>query len=330
MTAPRRTLLLVAASSLAFPACLFVGATSTPLIPPETRDHLAAESGKAAETARKTDYHIFPSRPGESILTKTPGRETTIQKPNEKREDAGSGVRVAADPGPTVPAPSPPATESPLLAIVRSYSEGRPDRTIELLKSFDGSNQEFVLAVLPILARMTAADGASDPASVAMLTEQLRTTIARLEPRAALKVENVTLCAKVMGFGRYEPWPATQTFRPNDLAQLYLEVRNLVSHPIAGPHGETYLTHVRAVAEVKDAREMLVPQQDVEDPRRRVPTVRFERKVFGRAPVNDFHIMYAFAVPATPGVYTVTLEIRDATGRRITRTTPVEFRVAGP
>ena len=56
---------------------------------------------------------------------------------------------------------------------------------------------------------------------------------------------------------------------------------------------------------------------------------RFERTDFSRSPVRDYFLKYRFPVPPLPGAYTVTVEVRDATGQRTARSRPVEFRV-GP
>ena len=40
--------------------------------------------------------------------------------------------------------------------------------------------------------------------------------------------------------------------------------------------------------------------------------------------------MYPLPVPGNPGVYTVTVEVRDPAGRRVVRSEPVRFDVAGP
>ena len=126
------------------------------------------------------------------------------------------------------------------------------------------------------------------------------------------------------------PGRVNKPYRPNDQAQLYLEVRNLVSQPAAGPRGQPYLTHARGRAEIRDAYGKLVPQPHPDDYRRRVEVVEFEEKKRTQSPVQDFHILYNFPVPATPGVYTITVTVSDAAGRRSVTTQPVEFRVAGP
>jgi hypothetical protein len=130
----------------------------------------------------------------------------------------------------------------------------------------------------------------------------------------------------VSGFGRFVPWPDNQPYRPNAQAQFYLEVRNLGSQVT----NDGFVTHVHAAVEVRDAYGKLVEQIDPEDYRRRVSVVRFEKKLPSHSPLHDFHVLYVFSVPPVPGVYTVSVELRDATGRRTVRTQPAQFCVAGP
>ena len=219
-----------------------------------------------------------------------------------------------------------PPPEAPLLAAVRAYTENNPQKAIEIIRTLDKQNQDLVLALMPILARGASADLTNDPATTAALVEQLRAAAARLEPRAALRIEKAVFCRNVDGFGRFTPWPDNLPYRPNAQAQLYLEVRNLGSQPTGGE----FLTHVHAAVEVRDAHGKLVEQIDPDDYRRRVPVVRFEKKLPSHSPLHDFHVLYVFSVPPAPGVYTVTVELRDATGRRTVTTQPARFCVAGP
>jgi hypothetical protein len=41
-------------------------------------------------------------------------------------------------------------------------------------------------------------------------------------------------------------------------------------------------------------------------------------------------VLYIFSAPPAPGVYTITVELRDAAGRRVAKTAPTQFCVAGP
>lgn len=190
----------------------------------------------------------------------------------------------------------------------------------------DKQNQDFVLAVLPILAQGATADLTNDAATNAALAEQLRGTVARIEPRAALKIEKVAFCTDVEGFGRFVPRPVANPYRPNERAQLYLELRNLGHQPT----GDGFLTHVHAAVEIRDADDKLVAQIDPDDHRRRVPVVKYEKRLVTRSPLSDFHVLYIFAAPPAPGVYTVTVQLSDASGRRTVTSQKAEFRVAGP
>lgn len=367
MTVHRRPLLLSAcAAALFLPACLSIQAEMRPIVPPEVRDKPAAQTAKAAEPKKDQFRELLPARPGETVAIRPDDKdrrdkESVVQKPAPgANPTADADPKTPVSPGPIAPpppagvkhagnppAPAPPPNplplplpqlspaaptalpDPPLLAVVRAYAAGRPEEAIRILQALDPATQEFVLAVVPALARGASADLASDPVGVAMIAEQLRGAIERLEPRAALRLENIGFCRKVSGFGRYEPWPDGAPYHPGDQAQFYFEVRNLVSQPATGPRGETHLTAARVSVEVRDAHGRLVEYPDPQNPQRRVPVVRFEKALPTRGPVHDFHVLYPFLVPTAPGVYTATVEVRDHTGRRVVRTNPLRFDVAG-
>lgn len=344
MTAHRRPLLAFASAAFLLPACISINAKPIPITPPDVTAQLTAQA--AAHTTgslHKSDFAIYPSRPGEAIATKPGARDSTtarrpvpipgpgVSPPVLKEPTENTIVPTTGDPGPFPlgPARTTAVPEPPLVAAVRAFIEGKQERAIDHVMSLGKPNQDLVLSLVPVLVRGASADLASDPVAVAVLVEQLQSAAARLEPQAALRIETVAFCRAVFGFGRYEPWPKNQPYRPNDLAQLYLEVQNLVSQPATGPRGEKYQTHARAAVEVRDAHNNVVHQQNPDDGRR-VPVLRFETKRFTHSPIQDFHVLYAFPVPPAPGVYTVTVEIRDAAGRRVVKSPPVEFTVAGP
>lgn len=318
-------LTLVALSAAALPACLHIGPTVTP---PAKAD--AKVKADAPPAAPRFEFGTLPKVPG-TVVPMNPdaqaakpdavARTPAPAPPANPVRTAGSG-----EPGPfPLPAVTAPP-EPPLLAAVRAYSEGRPEQAIEIIRKMDKPNQDFVLAVLPILARGSSADLANDPATAAALVEQLRGAEARLEPHAALKIEKVAFCSDVEGFGRFVPRPAGDPYKPNDRAQLYLELRNLGNQAT----GDGFLTHVHAAVEIRDANGKLVPQIDPDDHRRRVPVVKYEKRLVTRSPLGDFHVLYIFAAPPAPGVYTVSVQLSDAAGRRTATSKPAEFRVAGP
>ncbi len=349
MTAHRWSLVLFAAlPALMLPACLHI--ETTPVAPPNAPSRMGMDAARrvseqALASDHKTEFRSLLPRPGVVVSTRPASKDKDVmaaQKADTAIPSQAGGPLPPSPPGgglfvseprpfpyslPSLAGTSP---ESPLLAAVRADVAGRPQEAIEALKSLDKLNQDLILALLPILSRITTTDLIGDPVSTAMLAEQLRSTASRLEPRAALRIGSVAFCRRVSGFGQYEPRPENEPYHPNDKALLYLEVRNLVSQPAVGPQGETHLTYAQCTVEILDAKQRRVEQPDPEDWRRQVPKVRTEKKRFTRGPVSDFHVLYEFAVPATPGVYTVVVEIRDPIGRRSVKTVPIQFLVAGP
>jgi hypothetical protein len=324
----------VALFVIPLPACLHVSAPTPSTKPPEDLPKVTARAADAPQPPR-LEFAVLPRVPGTVVPKPGPNPHpppSTAQKPNvlpagPTKPSDPLRPPVGIEPGPfppVVPAGGPP--EAPLLAAVRAYTEGRPDKAIEIIRTLDKPNQDLILALLPILARGASADLNNDPATAAALLEQLRSAMNRLEPRAALQIEKVAFCKDVSGFGRFVPWPENAPYRPNAQAQLYLEVKNLGSQPAA----DGFVTHVHAAVEVRDAHGKLVEQIDPDDWRRRVPVVKFEKRLGSRSPLHDFHVLYLFSVPAAPGVYTVTVELRDAAGRRTVQTQPAQFCVAGP
>jgi hypothetical protein len=293
--------------------------------------------------AKVADAKALPPKMEFAVLPKVPGTVAPLKNATAQKQPDPPAPIAPAKPGDLVyrtahshePGPFPfaqpfaPPPDPPLVGAMRAYVEGRPERAIELIRALDRPNQEFVLSVLPLLARGATADLTRDAVANAVLADQLHAAATRLEPRAALRVEKALFCLDVAGFGRYTPRSDADPYKPNGTAQLYLELRNLAS----APAGDGYTTAVTALVEVRDANNRLVPQIDPDDkPRhtRRVSVVKFDKVESSRSPLHDFHILYYFSVPQAPGVYTITVELRDPTGRRTTKTQPIQFCVAGP
>jgi hypothetical protein len=355
MTAPCRTcpaflLGLVAAFT---PACLHVSGTVTPAEPVVT-------------TIPESQFAELPRRPGEAVRTNPGARAVAVTKPKaaetvasdpkpkpdgkssstSKRPNppAGSDAEIPVPPGPPgdvlavraepgpLPIPtSPPAPDPPLLAAMRAYAENRPNDAIECLRDLDRPNREFAAALLPLLVRGSKLNlAAPDPHDAAVMAEQFSAIAAKMEKKAALRVDEVAFCRKATSFGRYDPWPEAQPYRPNDLAILYVEIRHVVSEPAKGPDGESFVSRAIVSLEVRDAAGRLIEQTDPTDWRRRVTVARFEHTDYTRSPLQDYSRTYRISVPSQPGVYTVTVEVRDPTGNRTARSQPAEFRVAGP
>jgi hypothetical protein len=344
MTVQSRTLLLLAGLALHLAAGCITVEKPAPVTQPDKKPPVAQATG----TPGSSGFAVMPSRPGEKVPTgpaarapatdpppaepagTTTSHRTTPKAEPEVPEPPDAALRpVRAEPAPLPVLPGPPVPDPPLLAAVRAYLENRPDQAIEHLKDLSKPNQELVLAVLPALVRGAQIDLArSDPQDVGALVDQLQGAADRLEDRAPLRIDKMLFCKQVRGFGRYDPWPDGQPYRPGQLAELYVEIRHLACEPAPG---DGFLTRLVSSLEVRDANGRPVEQTDPADWRRTVTVARTERSVFSRSPLQDFYITYKIPVPAQPGVYTVTVEIRNpGGGNRAVRSKPVEFRVAGP
>ncbi len=335
----RPTLLLAFAVVLGpLPACLHVSGTVT--------------SDENRTKDDKTQFAI--DRPGMKVpihptavepITDnqpTPNTQTTSQRPTTELAPATEpiaplppdGVQptraIEPNPLPIIAAPAP-SQDSPLLAAVRASIENRPNDALKHLKELDKPGQEFALAVIPLLLRGAQINPeTADPNDVAVLAEQFHAIANRLEPNAALRIDKIAFCRSISGFGRYQPWPEAQPYRPRDLSDLYVEVRHVTAEAAAGPHGEAFVTRLVSTLEVRDANGQLVEQTDPDDCRRSVGVAKFERTDFSRTPPRDYFLKYRFPVPSAPGVYTVVVTVKDPVGQRSVRSKPAEFRVAGP
>jgi hypothetical protein len=335
MPGRRPLVAFVALFAAPLPACLHI---SAPPAPPDDNAKPTARAADAAPTpqAPKILFAELPRVPGTVVAVRpanpNPSRDTGAQKtPNTSPNGQPTGPPVHTAVGSDPPNPFPIAQstlppEPPLLAAVRAYTEHRPDRAIEIIRTLPKQNQDLALSLLPVLARAAGADLTNDPATVGVLVDQLHSAADRLEPLAALRIEKMAFCKDVSGFGRFVPWPNNQPYKPNAQAKLYLEVRNLGSQMT----GDGFVTYVHAAVEVLDSHDRPVEQIDPDNWRRRVPVVRYEKSLGSHSPLHDFHVVYEFSVPSAPGVYTIAFELRDATGRRTVKTPPAQFCVAGP
>jgi hypothetical protein len=332
MPGRRPLVAFVALFTLPLSACLHVSASLGPT-PREEAPKLIIKSNDAPQSQQKqTDFKTLPNVPGTVVhvnkAQSNPGPQAKNPDPTPKPSPSPTVVHSGGDsPEPhPLPISFAPTPEPPLLAAVRAYVEGNPQRAIEIIRTLDPQKQDFILAMLPIFVRGANADLTNDAATVGMLVDQLDGIRARLEPRAALRVENVNFCKEVAGFGRYTPRGANEPYRPNTRAQLYLEVKNLGSRP----SGNEFITHVHATVEIRDAYGKMVELIDPEDYRRRVPVARFDERLVSHSPLRDFHVRIIFSAPPAPGVYTITAELRDAATGRTVKTQPTQFCVAGP
>ena len=361
MTARRTFLMLVAGLALGpCPACILIGGStsSTPeTVPPATkpknefailptrpgevvRTNIASKPGAGSVSSPTplaptdtTDTATNPPRttppasdPETPPITVTAAKVEHAPSPDEPPPPAGARGTIG------LPVEWPERREPPVLAAMRAYIENRPDDAMRLLQPLSPGNQDLVLAVMPLLVRGSQVNlSAANPAEVSVLVDQLRGVATRLEGKAPLQVGKVAFCrGRVLGYGQYAPWPEAQPYRPNDMAVLYVEAQHVSSAPAVGPNGESFVSRAVVSMEVRDAAQRLVEMPDPADHRQRVTITRYEHTDFTHSPITDYYQTYRIRLPAQPGVYTVTVEVRDPVGGRTARSQPTQFMVAGP
>ena len=208
--------------------------------------------------------------------------------------------------------------EPPLLLALRSYMiDRRPDDAIERLRPYDKANQEFLIALIPPLARAAEGDlSRADPTDVAALLEQLQTATAVLKSRAALRIDVACFCRKVVRFGIFDPIGENHSFRPGEMAEMYVELRNVVGEPLAEAGRRGIRTRLATEMVLRDGANKLVWREDC------------DRDEFARSARHDLDLHYRFCVPSLPaGNYTLSVRIVDqTTNRAVTRS--LDFRVA--
>jgi hypothetical protein len=145
-----------------------------------------------------------------------------------------------------------------------------------------------------------------------------------MRSRAALRLETVCFCRRVLNYGKYEALDSRHMFQPGEPVQLYCEVRNFTWEALppataaanqAAPAGG-FAMRLQNTLEMRDALGKVVWRADLpkSDARQTPPT--------------DYYLVYSFAMPAglPPGAYTLEVKVADKPTGRVVRKA-VEFRM---
>ena len=132
------------------------------------------------------------------------------------------------------------------------------------------------------------------------MAAELSRAQAGLAPYAPLKFEEAVFVERAEGFARYTPVPRGHRYPPGSVAELYVELRNARPAPV-GPASAQFELKFRWKLKLTDKvtgavwaeseREYALP-----------PT---------RSPVRDCYFPIPVTVPARPGEYLVSVEMRD-------------------
>lgn len=325
----RRLLTLaLAAGSLALPACNWP-------------QFLQRDPPKPAPAAPAPRSEFKAIGPGERV----PKAEVVVLAPQTAGEPDERPSPIVPPPpvqvsSATVPDPLPygqllpardqgPRPDGPLVSAIRAHLDNQYGAAVSYLGSFDKSNQELLLMLLPLLdaARTTDLTG-RDPRGVAALAKQVDAVGDLVNKSAPLEIKTTAFVYKVVQFGVYKPLPANYLFMPGGTAALYAEIDRVANAPAVQSNGEPgYVTKLEGTLQLKDAAGQVVTLYDVEKGKP-VPELTFKRADFTRSPVRDFFLKVEFPVPEKAGRYSLVIEVRDPNPENPRRSRKaVEFQV---
>jgi hypothetical protein len=174
-----------------------------------------------------------------------------------------------------------------------------------MLRSYDKETQDILLCMLPLVARLCEESyKKADADEMAIFIDQVETGIGPLRRQAALGLDKMCFCRRVDGFGRFEPLPGEHAFRPGDMVQIYVELRNF-SCDLHGSLYETRLASaVRLTRKTADSSEHIEWEQGFPD--------RFQPDR-SQSQRHDYFNHYRFQIPANLplGDYTLYLQVKD-------------------
>jgi hypothetical protein len=203
--------------------------------------------------------------------------------------------------------------EPPVVVALRCLLSKRPSEAVATLEQYDKTNQELLLYLLALVARLTEGSlQKAQPSEMARLVSQLESMTNTLRPHAALTIEKLCFCRQIKSFGVYQPL-IDHEFRPGELVQVYAELQNFTDEP----RGDVHSVRLVSRLEIREFNGSRVWRLDP-DP---APDVSQSRR-------HDLFNKYLFQMPAaiSPGLYILAVRVTDVpTGRTVERT--LDFRV---
>ena len=315
--------------------CIALVPACTPLLQPspgEPPPSSAAEQEPSANPAIiKTPHPVTPESPA---IKPVVNKETVL----ERQPNARAGSSSELIPEPRNPAEMPPAAEvatpraqdppadsqfkgtakpaedPPLVEAIRCFLDKRPYEAVTWLDHFDKPSQEMLLCLLPLAVRLSEQDRPQhDSREASALGDQLNRLAYGLRRRAELKITKMCLCQTIQGYGNYQPRPEGYSFRPGELARLYIELQNLSDEW----HRGVYSFHLLTTVKLRPFNGQMGWENQFPDPG--PDTSQSER--------HDFYHQCTFPIPnRPPGFYTLYVKITDvATGRTVEQT--LDFRI---
>jgi hypothetical protein len=205
--------------------------------------------------------------------------------------------------GPTLP---PVEKKEPLVLAMEKFLQNQPQAAIDHLKSYDESNQEFFLRLLPVMAQMTNKGlDQLDAQQTAAMYEQLERVMVSLRSHTGLAIDQMCFCERIEAYGVYQPLPKEHVFRagqenqPGELVQIYVQLRNLCPRECEGG----YENRLASTLQIHDAAGKQVWFYNLK---------KQENPLRCQTRRCDYFNNYSFYVPSLPtGNYTLTIEVCD-------------------
>jgi hypothetical protein len=193
-------------------------------------------------TAPRSPYAAVTNPPAEETL----GRASDIEQTQFPANTAGAEPPpipkipdlAEESQDPVISGPSRPQTElkakpvedPPLVAALRCYLNRKPDEAVIWLERYDRTNQDLLLCLLPLVARLTEGSLQKiDPKDLTHLLAELNQVVALMQPAAQMVIDKMCFISKGRNFGVYDKLDEEYEFQPGGLLFVYVELQNFSS-----------------------------------------------------------------------------------------------------
>jgi hypothetical protein len=288
--------------------CLSGCLNSSAQVSPDLVRNSDPPAPKAPTEEETVAANTVPSPYHDIAISPTAEVPAAAPVPTVDRQNLYKSAPTATDVKPEEP-PAPPPEDPTIIKMIRCLLDKRPEapgEAVALVQKYPAANQDLLLQLLPLVTRLT--EGSIDQASPQEMThivEMLDGITTQLRGQAPLGIDRICYCKRITRFGEYEAYGEQKAFRPGELVQLYVELRNVVSEP-TGPGFEIRLA---STVEIRDDQGRVVWRLDCPDRNHpdRSPTQR-----------HDCFASHMFYLPENfaPGQYTLHVSITDLHTRR--------------
>jgi hypothetical protein len=229
--------------------------------------------------------------------------ETPVQPVAHQYREPSTSPGPAPAPVPTSPKPP---EESRVVRALCCLEHKQPAEAMALLRGYGAPNQDLLLALLALAARLSEQGvDRADPRETAVTVDVLESCLERLRRHAVLVLDKVCFCKWIDKFGVYEPMPEGQSFVPGSQLHVYVEVRNFASE-----QGERcFETRLASRVSIVDTAGKVAHEWSFND------RSRPERSQSAR---HDYFINYTLPLPRDlkPGHYKLVLHVDDLPTKR--------------